>query len=246
MKDLYKNIENSLPKGKTMDDVYYLIPELGRSFSYINYQYAMVNNIPAEKFIAGDVDRAEEEFEGKIFAYIDDISASGQTTLEELGGLNYKGLYHISDDMGGLIKLTTNEIQNQYFIGTIYTTQRAKSLTEDEIEKRERTTPWGAKIKDKLIITDFESEDEVIWSDKEKRDLRILKDLFDDFNHGNGGFQGLETKIIFPYMTPDSNAPILKFLAERFVGRHAVKTQLEPPEKAFIINSMISEELNRD
>lgn len=246
MKEHYRNIEKALPKGKTMDDVYYLIPELGRSFSYINYQYAIVNNIPMDKFIAGDTDTTENEYEGKIFAYIDDISASGQTTLEELGGLNYKGLYHISEEIRDKIQLTTNEIQNQYIIATIFTTQRAKSLTEEEINSRERINPIGEKVKDKIVVTDFENtEENVKYSEEEKRDLKAIRELFSDFNHGTGGFQGLETKVIFPYMTPDSNAPILSLISEKMVSRNAIKTQLEPAEKAFEIRTMILKELEK-
>lgn len=244
MKVHYRNIEKALPKGKTMKDVYYLIPELGRSFSYINYQYAIVNNIPMERFIAGDTDKTEYEYEGEIFGYIDDISASGQTTLEELGGLNYKGLYHISEDDKRRFQLTTNEIQNQYIIATIFTTRNAKNVTEEEINRRERINPLGEKIKDKLVITDFETSGiDVKYSKEEEEDMAIVRKLFTDFNHGDGGFQGLETKVIFPYMTPDSNTPILRFISEKMVERNAIKTQLEPAERAFEINEMIKKEL---
>ena len=44
-------------------------------------------------------------------------------------------------------------------------------------------------------------------------------------------------------MTPDSNTPILRFISERMVERNAIKTQLEPAERAFEINEMIKKEL---
>ena len=44
-------------------------------------------------------------------------------------------------------------------------------------------------------------------------------------------------------MTPDSNTPILRFISEKMVERNAIKTQLEPAERAFEINEMIKKEL---
>ena len=240
LKGLYQSIEKNIPEGKTMDDVYFLLPQAGRSFSYINYQFALVNKIPPNKFVLGDTEVAEADYKDKIFVYLDDISASGQTVLEELGGLNYSGLAYMEEDMRDKYSLTTGHIKNRYIIATLFTTQSALSRTEEEIEKRVRVDDCGRRIKDILVVTDTEHKNEVVYTPKEERDLSKIRTLFVDVSHGSGGFYGLETRVIFPYMTPDSNAPILKFLSEKFVPRSAIKTRLQPPEMELVIGRMIN------
>ena len=243
LKKIYKEIEKNIPDDKTMDDVYFLLPQTGRSFSYINYQFAQVNNIPPHKFIHGDTERAEADYRDKIFVYLDDISASGQTVLEELGGLNYCGLAYVEDEMRDKFFLTSGHTKNQYIIATLSATSSALSRTEEEIEKRIRLDGDGLRVKDVLIKADTVHEDEVIYSDEEDRDLSKIHALFTDVSHGSGGFYGLETRIIFPYMTPDSNAPILKFLSEKFLPNTAIKTRLEPPDRELHIKRLIKKKL---
>lgn len=243
LKKIYKEIEKNIPDGKTMDDVYFLLPQAGRSFSYINYQFAQVNKIPPSKFIHADTERAEADYKDKVFVYLDDISASGQTVLEELGGLNYCGLAYVEEDMRDKYFLTSGHIKNQYIIATLSATSSALLRCEDEIEKRIRLDNNGLRIKDILIKTDIVQEDEVSYSDEEDRDLSRIHALFTDVSHGSGGFYGLETKVIFPYMTPDSNAPILKLLTEQFLPITAIKTRLEPPERELNIKRLIRKRL---
>ena len=136
--------------------------------------------------------------------------------------------------------LTNGHIKNQYILATLFTTPTALLRTEEEIEKRTRLDDCGQRVKDILLVTDTENKNQVVYTSKEEADLSKIRALFADVSHGAGGFYGLETKIIFPYMTPDSNAPILKFLSEEFVPRSAIKTRLQPAELELIIGKMIN------
>ena len=199
-----------------------------------------MNKIPPDKFVLGDTERVEADYKDKIFVYLDDISASGQTVLEELGGLNYSGLAYMEEDMRDKYFLTSGHIKNSYIIATLFTTQSALSRTEEEIEKRIRLDNRGQRIKDVLLVTDTENKNQVLYTPQEERHLSKIRALFADVSHGSGGFYGLETRVIFPYMTPDSNAPILKFLSQKFVPRSAIKTRLQPPELEMVVGKMIS------
>ncbi len=239
LKTIHKEIEKNLPKGKTMDDVYYLLPTIGKSYNYIAYQYALVNNVSSEKFIFGDTETAEDDYSGKVFVYLDDISASGMSVLVEVGGLNYTGLNEVKkNDIEG--KNPTGGIENQYMIATLYSTPLAKEKTGREIEKRERYNLDGEKIKDIQIATNTGAEGEFVKQIKMSDDLSKIDTLFHDETNGMGGFSGVGTKTIFPYMTPDTNAPILKFLAEKFIPRAAIKTDLNPYTEELNVRYLIA------
>lgn len=243
LKTIHKEIEKNLPKGKTMEDVYYLIPAVGKGYNYIAYQYALVNNVPSEKFIYGDTETAEDDYSGKIFVYLDDISASGASVLDQLSGLNYTYLNEVKrDNIKG--KNPTGGIKNQYMIATLYSSLLAKEKTGYEIEKRERYNLDGEKIKDVQIATNTGAEDKFMKSAKSD-DLLKIDTLFGDETNGMRGFSAVGTKTIFPYMTPDTNVPILKFLAEKFIPRAAIKTHLIPYNREAKIRCLIAKNFEK-
>ena len=97
--DLQKNIEKfAKSKGKTMDDVLYLIPQPEKSYDFVNYQYQLVNNVPQKQFVnCTDINwyPKSKENQNKIFAIIDDCSLSGSSLVSAMAEedmMNYSGL----------------------------------------------------------------------------------------------------------------------------------------------------------
>lgn len=84
----YQDIkEFALSKGKTMDDVYYIIPSENKSFDLINYQYLKANNVSPDKVIHcdGTEETIEtlEECDNKIVVLLDDIVGSGNSMINQ-------------------------------------------------------------------------------------------------------------------------------------------------------------------
>jgi hypothetical protein len=64
--------------------------------------------------------------------------------------------------------LSENDVKNQYYIATLYTTQDAKRKIQKELDLRTRKDSKGHLIKDKLIITDTKKDSEVTYKEEEK------------------------------------------------------------------------------
>ena len=81
LKNKYREIEKIVTKkGKTMDDVIYVIPCGRKSFDLISYHYAKANNIKPEKFINyNGIDTPDIDLSGKTLVILDDIVGSGQS-----------------------------------------------------------------------------------------------------------------------------------------------------------------------
>ena len=71
---------------KKPEDALYIISDIYKSYSLINYQYSKVNNIPIDRMIlvpSHEIRIKPEDKEGKFFVYIDDFSGTGQSLLEK-------------------------------------------------------------------------------------------------------------------------------------------------------------------
>ncbi len=89
MTDMLKNkyeqiIKIARQQGKTEDDIIYVIPEKGKSFDLITYQYLHTNKINPDKVIcfAGD-DKPPVDLNDKIIVILDDIVGSGCSIVHQ-------------------------------------------------------------------------------------------------------------------------------------------------------------------
>ena len=84
LKKKHKSLQNKVEKlGKTMDDVYYIVPNTSKSFSLVSYQYAKVNDVPLNRFInLTDKNYDKKQLvdlikQDKVFVLLDDYAGSG-------------------------------------------------------------------------------------------------------------------------------------------------------------------------
>lgn len=97
LQKIHTQIKDSLEqKGKTEDDVLYLVPVHEKSFDLISYQYAKVNDISSDKFLyfdgkskllPPDLKGNKTNLKGKTVVILDDIAGSANTMLKQ--GFDY-------------------------------------------------------------------------------------------------------------------------------------------------------------
>ena len=88
LKAKYKQIEKFVKsKGKTMDDVIYIVPNKTKSFGLVTYQYVNVNNVDYSQIERKDIDdfmyNNADKVNDKIFVILDDIVGSGSSVLHQ-------------------------------------------------------------------------------------------------------------------------------------------------------------------
>lgn len=88
-KSMYNKIEQEMEtKGKTMEDVLYLLGNGNKSIQAITYQYQQVNNIPRKQFITTNDLLNESITKDKTIVLLDDCSISGRALQENISILN--------------------------------------------------------------------------------------------------------------------------------------------------------------
>ncbi len=177
LQDIHKQLLEYLEQhGKTMDDVYFVIPSVTKSFMPANYIYSKVNHLDNPKYVFLPQeyelmpDPVENLPEDAVAVVVDDCVLSGLSMLEE--AFPYSELSH-----------TLSKDKNIVFAPII-------SL---HIGKQELERVINAKKRDDKIICGKLLQDYRIKS----KNLTIV---FDKINNSH-----LTTSLIFPYMGPDFN-----------------------------------------
>ena len=187
-KDL-KKIHSKINKqvkllGKTPEDIIYIIPEAGKSYDLINYQYQKINNIPKDKFITlkDETSLKKINTDNKVLVILDDCSLSGSSLLED-ENFNY---YTTASNA----KLNNSNI----IFAPIYISKEAEERLQKAIDKRNRTTD------DFIIYTDTNNK---TWKYGIKNDVNksYLEEAL-----GEKCWEDSRYCIIFPYMSPDNNS----------------------------------------
>ena len=198
LKKKYQAIESKVKSlGKTMDDVYYIIPDKNKSFSLITRQFAKVNNIDNEKLIEP---HSYELFEdGKIGVVLDDFSGTGESQISVL-------------DYGRFLRriapYSLEGNQSHVIFAPIFATRTAKRYIELYIKSMEREG------------IDFFMPNKVISFNKtmpdhlNSKEITHLRDLL-----GGKGYHSTATSSVFPYSIPDNNTAFASLISAMFVNK---------------------------
>ena len=88
LKKKYEAIEKKVKSlGKSMDDVYYLVPNTDKSFAMISRQFAKVNNVDSMKLLSPEKIIGDKKYQflengGKVAVVLDDFYGSGDSVVE--------------------------------------------------------------------------------------------------------------------------------------------------------------------
>ncbi len=217
MKELYKKIEEVLPKGKSMDDVKIILPDMTKSYVYIIRQFASVNDIDPKNIHTGENCANLEEIQKKriiasdyVFPYQDDVilsiddNALSGTSIYGYGGNSF-GYNHYPRDW---------YLNNTYIFGRLYATDTAEEKINELIaSNKENHTSCEDKfvcvkqIKDNLL--------QVPYTEEEEKIVDKALDLYHTY-WGTHGFQETKINTVFPMTAPDNNSGLANFLALQF------------------------------
>ena len=81
LKDIYPQIVNMAKNmGKTEEDIVYIIPDLDKSYGYVNYSYQKINKIPDKYFMTQKDAEADSSYlKNKLAVVLDDCSLTGNS-----------------------------------------------------------------------------------------------------------------------------------------------------------------------
>jgi len=189
LKDIHKQLLQFLSEhGKTMDDVYFVIPSVSKSFMPANYVYMKVNHIenPKYVFLPSDYDIKAEPVENlpdnAVAVIVDDCVLSGLSMKEEAFPYN-----ELVD--------TLSKDKNIVFAPMI-SLSIGKNALENIINAKKRD--------DKFICGKLLPD-----SRMKSNNLTLVYDIVNNSH--------LTTSVIFPYMGPDFNCDELYTLYGQFL-----------------------------
>ena len=199
LKDKHSAIERQVERlGKTMDDVYYIIPTSYKSFSLITYQYAKVNNIPFDKILQYDhKELAPIDLTGKVGVILDDTLCSGDTLIRQE-----------FDYLNGVQDGTFPDDFNLIF-SPVMCLGTGKKIMEANIKSNNRT---GIDFVIPTKVSDFQT---TLEDHLDKVELR--KELAPSL--GGLGYGFVRSAIMFPFNIPDNNSDFATLFSSLFVGR---------------------------
>lgn len=194
LKTMHKEINKYIKQqGKSLDDVYYLIPSKNKSYIITNYQYQKTNDIKNPKNIY--IDGSAEDYKtlsqkikpNSTVVFLDDCAISG---------LSYTKDIFAYDNINNFLPKDKN-------INIIFAPMVASETGIDRIKTiRARV---GRDEYDKIICpkilqpnNKFVSDDSVIRGSLPKNETKYI------------------TSLLFPYMGPDSNSELLIPIYEKF------------------------------
>ena len=235
-----KNINSEINKqvkllDKTPEDVIYIIPESGKSYDLINYQYQKINNIPKKQFITLTNENSFKNInaKNKVFVILDDCSLSGTSFLED-ENFNY---------FSAASQASKNN--NNIIFAAIYISEKAEDRINKNIKMKRRIN------QDYIIKT---NKNEKNWDDNINNDINksyLNKAL------GKAGWSDSKYCIIFPYMSPDNNSEFASNIAifhninyskdnkniNNYVALNNIKTFYDDPIKVHhLVNQILNEE----
>lgn len=189
LQNIHKQLLEFLSQhGKTMDDVYFVVPSVTKSFMPANYVYAKVNHIENPKYLFFQEEEdeltaecVEQLPENAVAVIVDDCILSGLSMEEEV--FPYKELVK-----------TLSEKKNIIFAPAI-----SISIGKNELERLARVNNRDDKVICGKLLPEC------------KMKSKYLTLVYDKFNKSN-----LTTSVLFPYMGPDFNCEELVPLYEKF------------------------------
>lgn len=184
----YSDIEDfAKSQGKTMDDVYYIIPEDKKSFDLVTYQYMKVNNIDSSKVLHynGNTDYSSEldEYDDKIFVILDDIVGSGDSMVSQK--FSYRNFANDCLERGLDINLV--------FAPLITLSDGANNI-DYNIEEQERTD-------EDIVLTNNIVDFGGFVQNLSEKESAILRKLIGNYGYSTGG-----ACTAVPYMVPDNSS----------------------------------------
>lgn len=233
LKKLHSKINKQVKAiGKSEKDIIYIIPETGKSYDLINYQYQKINNIPKDKFITlkDETSLKKINTDNKVLVIIDDCSLSGSSLLEDENFNYYTTASYAKHNNSNII------------FAPIFISREAKERLQNAINKRNRGT------EDFIIDTNTNNKN---W----------INGINNDINKalGENTWEDSRYCIIFPYMSPDNNSEFASNIAvfhninysgnnNNFIDNiftlKNIKTFYNNPEKIYnITNKILKEEL---
>lgn len=187
LKNMHEDIINNLNKnGKTLDDAIFCLPKKRKSFSYINYQYQLVNNLNQNKFeLMGDVlDKLKNnELQNKTIVILDDCAISGSSSVKA-----FAKLY-------GQEKLLKKQNVN-IIIAPMHITKKAEELITKQFKNFKRQDI------DSIISA---SKEENCWQKDIKSKFSLHCFLGECAYDLDADINDQKPCIVFPYMSPDNN-----------------------------------------
>ena len=187
LKKKYDAIEKKVKSlGKTMDDVYYIVPDEDRSFSLITRQFAKVNGVSVDKII---VPHNYELFEGggKVAVVLDDYLGSGESII----GTRFKYGQFLSN-------IQPYQEQNggvNVILAPIVSTRVAKNCIEERMNYLSRTGK-DFLLPNKVVSYIRSGQDH--FKQSEIADMSRLL--------GGLGYEGIASAVAFPTALPDNNS----------------------------------------
>lgn len=197
LRNKYKEIEEIVKrKGKTMDDVLYVIPEEYKSFDLITHQYANINQVDPNNIIYYDgCNSIARNFSGKVLVILDDVVGSGHSMIDT--EFDYRELVRkikISKKDVSVIFSPISSLQNG--VETITKTIAELGRTNIDLLKSSKVVDYNKFAK--------------TLSPEEQN---LLEKLLGDKGYGDGC-----ACTAMPYMLPDNNSNASGLLLEYFIN----------------------------
>ena len=201
LKKKHKAIQEKVSKlGKTMNDVYYIVPNKAKSFALISYQYAKVNDIPLDRFISESVANKNSK-QGKVFVILDDFSGTGQS------------LKRAEFEYDVFNNLARNKKETDYNIifAPVLSTRKAKRNLLEIVNSQNR------------VGKDFLMANKVVDYEKCMQD-HLDEDDYDNLGlvMGHRGYGACRTFCMFPFSLPDNNSDFATLFTYLFSNRKLV------------------------
>ena len=214
LEKMHKTIVDRVDKlGKTMDDVYYIVPNTNKSFSLIDYQYATVNDVPLNRFInLSDKDYSKKEFvdlidSDKVLVLLDDFAGSGVSMFST--EFNYKEFLVRAGIDNDKLKDNKKNLKANLIFAPVLSLENAKQSIQNMIKNVGR--------EDK----DFFCASKVISFDKTMKD-HLTEDEYQNLIQlvGSPGYLKGRAFVEFPFSLPDNNSDFANLFINLFASRN--------------------------
>lgn len=194
MKEAYSKIEQCvISRGKTMDDVYYFIPNQNKSHEVINYLYATENNINSDKFIFNKTELAKAD-KSKIYVILDDCALSGSSMAEDVQIFNF------------VMNRKSSDVDLMFC--SVLTTKHAKESAQ-KLASKSLFTYIPMDVCKTYDVS--ENNDAMLNDGFSEEEIAVLKKTV------KTGFTDKFASIIFPYMIPDNSSELVGYLGSKFL-----------------------------
>lgn len=188
-KDIHQKLLKYLDEqGRTMDDVYFVVPTINKSFTPANYVYTKANNIENPKYVFMDedyylkCDAVENLPDNSVAIVLDDCILSGMSMKDE----NFPYV-ELSDSLSKDKKI---------IFAPIVCLNLGKNMIENIAKSKNRDD----KVIYGKLLPDFKMK---------SKNLTLVRDISTGAN--------ITTSVVFPYMGPDYNCDELVPLYEKFL-----------------------------